>query len=200
MSQRGFTLIELLVVVAVIAVLAAIMLVSVGRATDQARLVRTQAQIDDFKVGVEKYIGAVHKYPFVADAAGDFNVDDCWRELAPLTPGLTAGRQPGDVGFRNRSTVECLSLNREQLADTGDGKLHVVDAWSRSFCMQWDWFHKKTMIWSAGEDRVYDISDVAAMGGHSSLFATQAQAQTGSPPAILEADLENRIRRDVSNH
>lgn len=200
MKSRGFTLIELLVVIAVIAILASIILVAVTKVQVEAQRVRTQALIDDFKLGIEKYVGNVHKYPFIADANGDFVVDDCWRELAPLSPDLTAGVQPSDVAYRNKRLVECLSLQKEQMNDPGDGKMHVCDAWKKPYSMQWDYFNKKTMIWSCGPDLSYDISDDTVAGGHSSLFANQAQAKSGTPPVITQAVKDNQIDNDQSNY
>ena len=200
MKSRGFTLIELLVVIAIIAILASIILVSVMRVQIEAQKVKTASLINDYKLGIEKYYSNVHKYPFIADANGDFNVDDCWREMAPLSVDLTAGKPPSDPLYRNKKLIECLSLQRDQMIDPGDGFLHVVDSWKKQFSMQWDYFNKKAMIWSAGDDMVYDISDDKVLGGHSSLFSNQAQAKTNTPPLITQPIKDTQIDLDLSNY
>ncbi|MGH7143725.1 MAG: prepilin-type N-terminal cleavage/methylation domain-containing protein [Planctomycetota bacterium] len=211
MKSRGFTLIELLVVIAIIAILASIILVAVTRVQEEAEVVRTQSLIEDYKLGVEKFVGAVHKYPFVANADGTLNndagtdspaqgVDDCWREMAPMSPDLTAGLQPSDANYRNKGLVECLSLDKDQMVNPGDGLMHVCDSWKKPFCMQWDFFNKKCMIWSAGADLSYDMSDNHVTGGVSSLFANQAQALANTPPVITPAIITNQVDLDLSNY
>jgi len=200
MKSRGFTLIELLVVIAVIAILASIILVAVTRVQIEAQKVKTASLINDFKLGIEKYYNNVHKYPFIAADDGTFDVDDCWREMAPLSTDLTAGKPPSDPLYRNKKLVECLSLQREQMNDPGDGKLHVVDSWKRQYSMQWDWFNKKTMVWSGAEDLQYDISDDKVNGGHSDLFSDKANAKTNTPPVIDQTAKDTRIDHDISNY
>ncbi|MGH7143724.1 MAG: prepilin-type N-terminal cleavage/methylation domain-containing protein [Planctomycetota bacterium] len=211
MQTRGFTLIELLVVIAVVAVLATLLVVGLQHTGCAADTVRTQSLIQDYKLGVEKFAGTLHRYPFVANADGTLNndagtdsaaqgVDDCWRELAPLSPCLTAGLSPTDPAYRNTARVECLSLTRDEMTDPGDGRWHVCDSWHRPFCMQWDYFRRKAMIWSGGMDQRWNISDDPVHGGHSSLFANHAQALAKAPPVITPDIVSSQIDLDLSNY
>lgn len=197
--QRAFTLIELLVVMTVIAILASVILVAVTQVGLQAKKVQTMSLIQDFDVGVQKFQSNLRRHPFTADANGDFNPDDCWRALAPHANSLTSGIQPGQPGYLNANLLDCLGLQSDQMHDLNDGKSHVVDAWKKPFSMQWDWFNRKAMIWSAGPDLTYDISDNNAMGGHSGLFATQAQALAQNPPPITQVLLDSRFDPDLNN-
>src|ERR1700749_3723800 len=57
MKRRGFTLIELLVVVAIIALLIAILLPSLGRARDTAKTVRCSSNLKQVFTGMTLYSG-----------------------------------------------------------------------------------------------------------------------------------------------
>jgi len=57
MPRRAFTLIELLVVIAVIAILLSILLPALGQARDQARAVKSGANLNQMGAGVAMYLG-----------------------------------------------------------------------------------------------------------------------------------------------
>lgn len=62
-AQGGFTLVELLVVIAILGILAGVVTFRVVREIDKARVARAQTQIEQFKLGIEKYYIDVGQYP-----------------------------------------------------------------------------------------------------------------------------------------
>jgi prepilin-type N-terminal cleavage/methylation domain-containing protein/prepilin-type processing-associated H-X9-DG protein len=82
--RRGFTLIELLVVVAIIAVLIAILLPSLGKARDRARIVRCASNVRSIGQGFSLYATEWDDYamPAKGDAGSRYN----WWSPATLGP------------------------------------------------------------------------------------------------------------------
>ncbi len=62
-NTKGFTLIELLVVIAIIGVLAAIILISLGRSTDSAKYARAQSDLKAIHDAVEVMYNDTGEYP-----------------------------------------------------------------------------------------------------------------------------------------
>lgn len=103
-SHKGFTLIELLVVVAIIGLLAATILASLGQARGKAKLARAQSEISSMRAAAELYAssnatgytgvfgdtasGMKNLVDSVTTAANGAIVsgdnDDSWHSLQPL--------------------------------------------------------------------------------------------------------------------
>ena len=61
LGRGGFSLVELLVVIAIIAILAALLVPSLGRAKDLARAVMCDGNVHQMAVALRTYVG-VHKF------------------------------------------------------------------------------------------------------------------------------------------
>ena len=69
MRPRGFTLIELLVVIAIIAILASIILASLGSAQSKSRDVRRRADLKQLQTALELYQNDYNSYPSTGGSA-----------------------------------------------------------------------------------------------------------------------------------
>ena len=62
-AKRGFTLIELLVVIAIIGILAGILLPSLSRAKQTARITQAKTEINGIKAAIQQYYNTENRYP-----------------------------------------------------------------------------------------------------------------------------------------
>ena len=92
-ARRGFTLIELLVVVAIIALLIAILLPSLGRAREQAKLVKCGANLKALGTAVAAY--ATGNDGIVVEAVNGWHLD-----------GYMAGSAHGNLGFAEALVID----------------------------------------------------------------------------------------------
>ena len=72
MKRKAFTLIELLVVMAIIGILAAIVIVSVGSSRQRSRDARRKADLDTFKKAAEMYALDKGYYPYPNNDTNDY--------------------------------------------------------------------------------------------------------------------------------
>lgn len=89
--QSGFTIVELLIVVVVIAILAAITIVSYNGITTQANASAAKATASTFQKKVELYYSELNYYP---DAAADLSADTSKPYYLPAT-GINFAAEPG---------------------------------------------------------------------------------------------------------
>lgn len=74
-EQEGFTLVELLVVIGIIALLAGLLIPTVGYIKEQGYKARTAAQINNVRAATEAYYGTFHAYPGPLSDAEMFGVN-----------------------------------------------------------------------------------------------------------------------------
>ena len=116
-SSRAFTLIELLTVIAVIAILTAIIIPTVGGARDSALRATTKAQFNQWAGAMELYR---QEYGFYPDIAPNGYVD-ADRFAAELTGQTLAGASVrGSTNWGNRKGLRFYSLAAGDLDESGD--------------------------------------------------------------------------------
>lgn len=121
-KNKGFTLIELLVVIAIIGILAAIVLVALGGARQQAQDARTKAELTQVRAGAE----------LVFDRNAGSYADTC-----------TTTSDPDDPQYAVSKIDESLD---------GRGLNPVCDAASAGFCFQADLLAGGGSTWCVDSD------------------------------------------------
>lgn len=124
--QRAFTLIELLTVIAIIAILAAIIIPTVGGARHAATRAKTKAQFGQWAAAMELYRQEYGYYPSIT-ANGKL---DTSKFVPELTGRSLAGTSiSGNTSFGNRKGLRFYTLATDDL--DGDGT-EMVDAFGNT--------------------------------------------------------------------
>lgn len=84
--KKGFTLIELLAVMAIIAILAGIVILSLNNARAKSRDSKRKADLDSIRTALEMYYDDFHKYP--SETTKD---SDCWLIIQQPGPVVCGG-------------------------------------------------------------------------------------------------------------
>ena len=180
-SRRGFTLIEILVTISIIAVLAALLVPSIGLVRNAVRRTETRALIDGVAAAMDVYRleDGRRRFPGgyddqslrTADAGGTPDVLDLLRErgsgwlaknLAPAPPAPLAGPLADPPAESNQMLVDAWRRQIRYVTDIGaDGRL--VTPFTAPGGAPADWNPKRQQpfayIWSLGKPSGDEAAD-----------------------------------------
>lgn len=100
--KRGFTLLELIIVVAIISIIAAIVLVSIGESREKAKNAAIISGVQEFQKALELYRAQFHRYP--SPNQNDTLVDR--RRIYCVGQGYTTGQQCTPYSQTTNNTAE----------------------------------------------------------------------------------------------
>lgn len=117
----GFTLIELLTVIAIIGILAAILIPTVGVVKEKATIATSKARISQYLTAIETFKGTYKFYPF-SDTLNDDEFDLSIEANSRLFVETLSGRQIDDPTVRvteggNRRRVEFYTFTEDEISD-----------------------------------------------------------------------------------
>jgi prepilin-type N-terminal cleavage/methylation domain-containing protein len=155
-KQTGFTIVELLIVVVVIAILAAITLVSFNGITERAR------------VSTASNYAAQLKHRDLADASGFWSFDECG--------GSTVGNSGGMAAVANATVTGTLTWSNDTPSNTGcsvsfSGSL----SFNTNISLSNDYYRKSAWIKTTGGNIISD----SAPGNNSAFYITGGKPSSG---------------------
>lgn len=123
-KQRGFTLIELLVVIAIIGVLAGILMPSLARAKQAARITQAKTEMQGIKAAIQQYYNTYNRYPtpkWVRTQGVDANFNPDY------TFGTFGVSGPGNPGFVAKDgTVTLVTSNPANFPQTNNAAMMYI--------------------------------------------------------------------------
>lgn len=133
----GFTLIELLTVIAIIGILAAILIPTVGVVKQKATVATSKARLSQYLTAIESFKGTYNYYPF-SDELNDSRLDLSTQANSRLFVETLSGRQIDNPTIRvteggNRRRVEFYTFTEDEISN-GDivPRFTVVDGFSNN--------------------------------------------------------------------
>jgi prepilin-type N-terminal cleavage/methylation domain-containing protein len=165
-TERAFTLIELLVVIAIIAILAGMLLPSLGRAKDAAKRIACVNQLHQMGLATTMYAGDNH---------GDFpersTVDRWPSRLYPYYRTTKVLVCPADLGPGNKNTPVSGSADTNHFADAAP-RSYIINGWNDYFQEQMgaEFSMSSIINKTINESNIRETADTVVLG--EKLYAT----------------------------
>lgn len=175
-AHAAFTLVELLTVVAILGILAAIVIPTVGGARDSANKAKTKAQFSQWAAAMELYRQEYGAYPNIA-VNGKV---DAQRFAAELT-GRTLDGSPAGSSYGNRKGIAFYSLATDDLDADG---IQLVDAFGNDdIAVRWD----------SNRDGLINGNDTGSWVAVSALGQADGFAPTAMADAVPTTGVRARV-------
>jgi prepilin-type N-terminal cleavage/methylation domain-containing protein len=174
--RAGFTLVELLVVISIIALLIAITVPVVGRATESARKAQARTEMASIVTAVRAYFNEYSRHPRISGDADYAYIGS----NAELMNALRARDAEGNLNHvSNRRRIVFLEVPGGSLNDFGD----YVDPWNR----------QRPGAYNIVIDT--DFDNAIQTGIHGIVEVSGAVAWSiGPPPPLDGSDLSRHIK------
>lgn len=177
LRNRAFSLIELLTVIAIVAILLAIIVPTVGGARDSADRAATKARFDQWAAAMELYRQEYGYYPDIAPN-GLVDTDRFAAELTGRT--LTGTSVQGNANWGNTKGLSFYALATGDLDESGE---ELVDAFGN---------FEIAMRRDTNRDGRIDLSDTGNW-----VSVEGAESSSLNPTALPEAIPTSRVRAGV---
>jgi prepilin-type N-terminal cleavage/methylation domain-containing protein len=190
---RGFTLIELLVVISIIAILASIIVVGIGRLHIYSYTQKVKSFCEGASQGCLDFRTKYKRNPYGAPEECDtlnekMSSQHGWFELCPtdVSHPKTGNKLTGIIDI-NKQRMVFLAIYPDFI---GPGNT-VIDCWEGTIQSQYNWHNDKTVFWSAGYDKTFEFSP--GDGSPSPYIYTKQEKEAGVGKQMNKDALETDI-------